>query len=277
MKIYIKLSFKPLHKLFNKLFHMYLYLNRNKPLMITSTIDGITYQLNLHEQIDSALFFLGSFDQHTNNAIKRLCKKGMTALDIGANVGAYTFILAKLVGKYGKIIAFEPMSNAFSKLKRNMALNNFQNITLEKLALTNESKKEYAMFRTSWLVRGGSRIDSQKNEEIYFITLDDYLKKKGIKKVDFIKIDVDGYEFKVVQGAINTLKKNKPILILELGIYTLEKNGDKIEDFILFLLNLGYRFYSQFNFKEFPSVNAMINSIPEHSTIDVIASVINLI
>lgn len=272
---YGKLSFKPFMKLLNRLFTLYISIKRRvlRNRIVISNIDGINYELNLNEMIDSAIFFSGCFDRNTTNAINRLCKEEMIVLDIGANVGAYTLRIAKIIGKMGRVIAFEPMAWAFLKLKRNMELNNFQNITLEKLALTNETKNEINGFKSSWLLSGGSCDISQKKELIQFMKLDNYLSKKGIKEVDFIKLDVDGYEFKVLQGAINTLKKDKPIIILELGIYTLDRVDDKIEDMISFLSYLGYKFYSESDFKEFSNTKAMINSIGESSTINVIVSV----
>ncbi|KKN21501.1 hypothetical protein LCGC14_0924660 [marine sediment metagenome] len=223
--------------------------------------------------IDRSLFFLGYYDYDTTNAINRLCKEGMIALDIGANIGVYTFRMAKLVGKTGKVIAFEPMSWAFLKLKKNFELNNFHNITLEKLALTNKQKKENTFFKSSWSTDGVLKDIAQKKELIEFTTLDEYLREKGINKVDFIKIDVDGYEYRVLQGAIDALKIFKPIIILEIANYTLTN----IEAVISLLSNLGYEFYSEKNFRKYNNINNNINmlknSIKKYLKIDVILSV----
>ncbi len=272
---YKKLPFNPFSKLFNRIFNFYLFIIKRKIYKnrkLIAKIDGVNFQLELNEMIDSDLFFLGYYDYDTTNAINRLCKEGMIALDIGANIGVYTFRMAKLVGKTGKVIAFEPMSWAFLKLKKNFELNNFHNITLEKLALTNKQKKENTFFKSSWSTDGVLKDIAQKKELIEFTTLDEHLREKGINKVDFIKIDVDGYEYRVLQGAINTLKIFKPIIILELDNYTLRRSGTNIEAVISFLSNLGYKFYSEKNFREYNKINMLKNSIKKYSKIDVILS-----
>ena len=165
------------------------------------------------------------------------------------------------------------MSWAFLKLKKNFELNNFHNITLEKLALNKEKKKKINFFKSSWATDGVLKDTAQKKELIEFTTLDEYLREKGINKVDFIKIDVDGYEYRVLQGAINALKIFKPIIILELANYTLTN----IEAVISLLSNLGYEFYSEKNFRKYNNINNNINllknSIKKYLKIDVILSV----
>ena len=87
---------------------------------------------------------------------------------------------------------------------------------------------------------------------------------------------VDGYEFKVIRGAVETLKLYKPPIVMELGVYTLEEVGNNIMDLVSLLLDLGYKFYSTETMKMFPSINIMINSIPNEATINVILSIDDL-
>lgn len=246
---YRRLPFKPFKAVLKKVYSFYRSINRNGS--VVAKVDGIIYELDLNEQIDSAIYYDGYFEKYTTNAINNLCKKGMTVLDIGANIGCHTFRFAKLVGSTGKVIAFEPTSWAFQKLKRNMELNDFTNVVLENIALSNENKDDQEVrFFSSWPLHPSSydKIHSihgglDMRDVVRFVTLDDYVKRYGIKKIDFIKLDVDGYEYKVIQGAIETLKLHKPTMIIELVEYTHKEVGDNIFEMVSLLSDLGYNFY----------------------------------
>ena len=184
----------------------------------------------------------------------------MTVLDIGANIGCHTLRFAKLVGPEGRVIAFEPMEWAFSKLKRNVELNNFS-IILEKAGLSNETKTEQICFKSSWPVDHKPIPEAQMENLVQLTTLDDYLKGKQFKNIDMIKIDVDGYEFKVLRGAAETLKTYKPVIIMEAVARTLKrwKGGGNIEDMLLYVQGFGYKLFSVKDFKMFPDIHSFIN------------------
>lgn len=140
----------------------------------------ITYELDLNELMDSIIYYTGCYEPQTKAVINKYCKPGMIVFDIGANSGGHTFQFAKLLNKSGKVVTFEPMSWAFSKLKRNTELNTLDNIILEKLALSDVSEKKLVNFKTSWPLNGITQQHSaQKAEEVEFITLDDYVKNTG--------------------------------------------------------------------------------------------------
>jgi FkbM family methyltransferase len=271
-----RLPFKTLERFLVKIYT--LYKSFKKIRTVIATIDGITYELDLDELMDSVIYFEGSFEPDTTGVINKLCKEGMTVIDIGANIGCHTLRFAKLVGPRGKVIAFEPMSWAFSKLIRNIELNNFDNIVLEKTALSNENNENQEVnFPCSWPISG--IVDFKRylahqahimKDVVDFITLDDYVSKKGMSKIDLIKLDVDGYEFKVIRGALETLKLYNPIIIMELAVYTLKEMGDKVTDLVSLLSDLGYKFYSEKDMKRFPSTDIMINSIPKEASINVV-------
>ncbi len=193
----------------------------------------------------------------------------MTVLDIGANIGCHTLLFAKLVGTEGKVIAFEPMSYAFLKLKRNIQLNNFNNIKLEKVALSNINTSQDIHFQSSWTLDGASQCQDSK-EFINFINLDDYVRTNLINKIDFIKLDVDGYEYKVISGGLATLKRDRPLLLVEMGAHTLKTVGDNVYDLVNTLAKLGYRFYSETDLNHSLDSGDVIKSIPENGTINVL-------
>lgn len=269
-----------LYKIFNRFPHfiqniiqkIFNYFFRKKSwTVIHTTKDNITYELDLWEWIDNNIYYLWCFEPNTYNAIKKLLKKDMTVIDIGANIWAHTFIMAKIVWNNGKVIAFEPMKWAFKKLKKNYDLNTFNNITLENSWLSNKNAKLHWKFTFSWRIDWKKKISNE--QELQFQTLDEYITNNHIKSVDFIKLDVDWYEYKVLQWAQETLKKHKPIIVLELWEYTLSGCGDKIEDLLDLLYQIWYEFYAEENFVKFKNKHSLLHKIPVNWTINAIASI----
>jgi FkbM family methyltransferase len=249
---------------------------------VVSTIDGITYELDLTELIDHTIYFEGCYEASTTAIVKKFTKAGMVVIDIGANIGCHTLRFAKLVGANGRVTAFEPMSHAFNKLKRNVELNNFQNVNLEKVALSDQNLGDQAVnFTSSWPLRreGGPHkapIEEVKAEIVNFMTLDEYIKGNEIKKLDLIKLDVDGYEYKVLKGAVETLKAFKPLIIMEIGTATMGRARDMTVYLIELMHGIGYRFYDERTMKQFPTTGSLMESIKKGLAINVVVSVSNL-
>ena len=270
VNFYRKLPFEPFKKTLSDLLHKYQLKNKNR--IVVSEIEGIIYELDLNELIDSSIYYQGCFEGATTVIINKYVKKGMAVFDIGANIGCHALRFAKLVGSEGRVVAFEPMLKAFSKIRRNIELNHFQNIILEKKVLSDKNLgKQEIHFQCNYLLDTGEEdISNIKKEIVDITTLDEYVKTNKINKIDFIKLDVDGYEYKVLKGGINSIKNFKPIMIIEFGKRTLEKSGDKLEDLIDSLDSLGFSFYSEKKEKKYEDKNVILNAVPEGRTINVL-------
>lgn len=239
---------------------------------VVKMVDGIRYELNLNEIIDSSIYFLGVFEPDSVSAIKRLVKQGDIILDVGANIGCHALLFSKLAGPEGRVIAFEPTAWAFEKLKRNRELNLdlfTQNLDLEKMAIADSSvKSQPVQFRSSWRLFGPPEQIEQELVDI--LTIDEYLERSGLTRINFIKVDVDGYEYKVIKGALRTLQVHKPVLMMEFGHYSLEGVGDRLEDLVDCLFSLGYTIRWDKEFYLFRDRSEILAAVPPDSTINVI-------
>ena len=231
---------------------------------VRKNVDGITYELDLNENIDSSLYMSGCFEQEVTNAINVLTKPGYIIMDVGANVGCHTLRFSRLVGTEGRVFAFEPTSYAYEKIRKNLALNLpfSDNVVLEKMAVSNIlAKDQLIRFMSSWKLFGNQK---QIHEEIVdFVTIDEYVVGNAIDRVDILKIDVDGFKPEVVEGALDTIRKNKPILFLEVN------NTPKVEDMLNHLLDLAYVFLFEENYAPAQSkheILALVNERPVNST-----------
>jgi FkbM family methyltransferase len=157
-------------------------------------------------------------------------------IDIGSNFGTYT-ILALKKKKYNKVISFEPNKEVFLLLKKNVELNKLEEFTtLENIGLGEKEKEVY--FKCEKNHTGVSRIVKEKTEEnikIKIISLDIYLLKNNInsKDIDFIKIDVEGYEKNVLEGMKKTLNQLKKGTKIQIEIWRKHPNAEKTKNLIL--------------------------------------------
>ena len=130
-------------------------------------------------------------------------------IDAGAYNGVISLYMSKLVGKHGKVIAFEPDTLNYEKLKKNIKLNNAKNIILLNKGLW--SKNTVLLFENKHASGSKILLNSDSKEEIIKIetvNLDNEIKRLNIKKINYIKMDIEGAEIEAVRGAKKTLKKN---------------------------------------------------------------------
>ena len=166
---------------------------------------------------------------YDGNDIKPYFKlKDGTFIDVGANIGKYTLILGNRLKDMGKVISIEPEKRNFSVLKKNVKINKLNNIILENVALSNKN----GVIKL-YLSKGAGRHSIKKvtgnKTFVQGIKLDDLIKKYKITDVNLIKIDVETAEVEVLEGAMKTIKKNSPKMIIEI---LSNENLKKIKDLI---------------------------------------------
>lgn len=176
--------------------------------------------------------------------VRNTVKAGDTVLDIGANLGYYSFFLASRVGKKGKLIGVEPIPLFAEVWKKNMKQFRKFNINLENCALGSEFNDSVTMSIpvVNGVVRHGlTRVvenDEDKSENLSFnvpmYVGDVLLQKHELDKLDFIKCDVEGYEQFVIPSLEENIIKFKPLIQIELGG---EENRKNVFNF---LENLGF-------------------------------------
>lgn len=154
--------------------------------------------------------FAGCFEPAELAFVSRHLKRGQVVLDVGANAGLYTVIAARIVGNTGHVFAFEPDNRAVALLRRNVALNGLTNVTVIEAAVSNETGQrqfaaasDIAMSSLAVTHRDDQQVQSWRTVEA--IRLDDALRKYGIQGASFLKIDVEGAEKLVFEGASDLL------------------------------------------------------------------------
>ncbi len=250
---------------------------KRQPLYII-TRKGITYEVDLKEGLDLSLFLFGGFQSHVAGAFVSSLPAESVVVDIGANVGILTLEYARRLPK-SRVYAIEPTRYAFSKLQRNVALNPelAQRISIHQMFCTDrDNHATPSAVYSSWNVGDkATKEDHQvhgghlkSTDGASSVTLDAFCRAQGLNRLDLIKIDTDGYEMDVLAGGVESLRRWRPIVVLETGQYLLEERGKTIADLLALLPD--YVVLRQPDGTEVTPMTAA-HLIPRQSTVDCLA------
>jgi len=194
--------------------------------------------------------------------INSTIKKGQTVLDIGAHKAGYLYFMLKQVGDKGKVFAFEPQSYLYQYIKKIKGLFNWDNVTIEHLALSDSDGTATLYIPTNKVSKGsapGATIVEHKNnsrfgttENVSTETLDSYCNRHNIKP-EFLKIDVEGNELRIFQGGVDTLTKYKPKIVV--AIEALHVGQEKVLETFKFMESLGYSGHILHGLERIPLTN----------------------
>jgi FkbM family methyltransferase len=152
----------------------------------------------------------GTYEPEQTRHFRELLRPGMTVLDVGAHVGYYTLLSARLVGSRGKVVAFEPNPRNCAFLRQHVAANGLENVTVEQSAVADRNGRMRFDFGTG---TGTGRLTPEGEIDVSSVRLDDYCAARGIVP-GAIKIDVEGAELDVLRGAEATIVDRPPVLFL---------------------------------------------------------------
>jgi len=185
----------------------------------------------------------GNYEPHVTALFRDRLKQGMHVLDVGANVGYFSMLAASLVGPAGSVLAIEPNAGNVKLLEASRRANCFANITVLQTAAGSETgllvlNTSYSNGTTAPLSDDlGSLIDATT---VPCVRIDD-VAPKG-RRIDFIKIDVEGAEYTALSGARELIRRDRPAIASEFSPGMLRMiSGIDGPPYLDFLLGLGYR------------------------------------
>ena len=249
--------------------------------LVSARRHGIVWDLDLREGIDLTIYALGAFERDTLKALESLVQPGATVLDIGANMGAHTLHLARLVGEMGRVIAFEPndfpIPQPRGQLKADPALEPRVEVHQAFLVADAAATPVVSAVASSWPVDGsipdneamGSRAMGVSGAAA--MTVDGVLAASGDPVVQLIKMDVDGHELEVLEGARQVLIRCHPVIVMELAPYVFQP-ASNFDTMVRVLTELNYVFVPLGSTAELPSDPARLRSlIPRLGSVNVVA------
>jgi FkbM family methyltransferase len=217
---------------------------------VTTIAPGVKMVLN-SESILSKAIYAGRFEWQELQFLTRILQPGDTFIDIGSNIGLYSMIAAKRVGKNGSVIAVEPVSKTFHRLERNIQLNKYKNVKAFQLAISSSngilpmsvSQDGYDAWNSLTKPARGEKFIT---EEVTTIKFDDFVTQNSLtSRIKMVKVDVEGWEDELFKGAVTTLSAaDAPIIQVEFNEPALNAAGSSSEKLMDRILKFGYHLYS---------------------------------
>ena len=229
-----------------------IFLN-SAPIVVVGCYD-IKYSCYKRSALDAHIIKKGILPEYLCTTSNLKLPKQSVIFDVGANVGYVSFVLAKKYAELGSVHAFEPDLSNIKQFKRNLALNSIDNLYLHEYALQDRDDIDALKFNIRRLIDGDfnenrgistiANIGLGKVGEVEVLasTIDRQVEKLNLKRLDLIKIDVEGVESLVIKGGLGAIQKFHPIIQYEFSrvLDNLSRSNNAIESFGL-IKSLGYK------------------------------------
>ena len=215
---------------------------REKELAVPITVrwhGGTTVDLTLGNDNSLCLYVCGSFEPNEFAFLDKVLRPGMVFVDVGANDGYFTLFAARRVGPAGRVVAAEPSSRERAHLQRNLGRNGLDNVSVIPAAIGATSG--LADLHLAHGVHAGHNtlggfahddVVRASLERVAIEPLDSVIARLGLARVDFVKIDVEGAEARVIAGASNVLTSMRPMMLIEVNDKALRAQNHCAESLI---------------------------------------------
>ena len=222
---------------------------KHRSLQIAVEYDKGLINIDTCYAAERELLFYGSVEPGISALIKKTVKQGDVCIDIGANIGALTLLMAFQTGPEGRVIAVEPHPLMLQRLQNNIRLNRLRHVNIIPAAVSDtEGRKTLYSKPGDHFHQGASSLQQSEKltdrMEIQTITGAVLEKKVGNEKCKFVKIDVEGHDYIVLKEIRNIVKESKPVIVFEYVKKPWSDTNSKIEDAITLLAEFNYHFYT---------------------------------
>lgn len=209
--------------------------------------DGVRFLVDTASHIEWEIFFFGGYERSTIRLLKQRARPDGLAIDVGANIGSHAIPMAKAM-RTGRVLAFEPNPLVFPRLIANLALNPDCNVDARAMAIGNRIG-QVELFIPSPDAGNLGQASLVENSNFNKVgvpctTLDSLLEDEKLGTVDVLKIDVEGFEWAVIEGARTMLARDHPLVVFEYNRDQWERAGQKLIGVTNVLRAVGYTDFS---------------------------------
>lgn len=214
--------------------------------MLLAEVRGKRMYLDLRDRVVcETLYTRGIWEASVTRAFRNLLRSGMVVVDLGANVGYYTLLAAEIVGRTGRVFAFEPDPFCFGLLQKNVAINRCANVITVNKAVSDRRGMGWLFVEEK--NKGGHMLrasgEAGRSIPVEVTSLDDYF-RDGATRIHLIKIDIQGAEMAALRGMKKIIEANEDLAVLvEFWPAGIERFGDAPADFVRLLLEYGFRLH----------------------------------
>lgn len=187
---------------------------------------GDRFYLNPYFFLDRAVIAYGDYDAPLHRFIDRHIRPGMVCFDVGANIGLMSVHMARRVGPDGAVFSFEPVATVYQRLEQHVRANQLEGHThLHRVALSNaDGEAEIHYGNEDWTNQGMASLVSTNDRNVQQTcmvetsTLEAFVERHRVERIDFIKVDIEGAEPLFLEGARKVLRAMKPIVSIEVSV-----------------------------------------------------------
>ena len=196
------------------------------------------------------VLMFGSYEPELRRVFESVLRPGDVAIDVGANVGWHTLLMARCVGPGGSVLAIEPNPSVRMRLERNVEINRLENVRILPFAVSNaECTAEFFAPAARDTGAGDGHLVPAGcgNGNIISVdvrTLDGVVSERQLRGVDLIKLDIEGFEWPAMRGAERTIERFRPVVVFEYNDEYVGRGTGSAREIGDFLGQLGYRLYT---------------------------------
>jgi FkbM family methyltransferase len=211
---------------------------------------GARLSCDLGDDVQRHIYFFGAYEPIEAQLFTFLLKPGMVVVDAGAHVGQYSLIAAKSVGPDGEVHAFEPVPATFARLEAHVTANGFAStVRLNRTALWRGNDeltvslplgepKNSGAYTAAPLLSAIDRVSAPG------VALDDYVERRGLRRLDVVKMDIEGAELFALEGATRSIARWHPVLLMEINEVACRRMGYEPARLWEHLAPYGYRMWA---------------------------------
>jgi FkbM family methyltransferase len=211
---------------------------------------ALRVRCDLTDQLQRQIYF-GLYEPDETPFFRGRLRPGDVFFDVGANVGYYSLMAAEMCGPTGQVHSFEPVAENAAVLAENAALNRLDNITLNRVAVTDGASDEITIFKrqsgsnSGWASIAPSPKRGNLAVTVPATSLDRYVAERGVGRVSLMKLDCEGAEHLVLRGARDLLSgPDAPDLMCEVNPFHLSLLGSSGAELKGLIADCGYRLYA---------------------------------
>jgi FkbM family methyltransferase len=219
-----------------------------KDPLVRQVYQGNKILCNLNDHVQSRIYFFGAYEPIEAHLFLNLIEPESHVVDAGANIGFYSLLAASQVGERGQVHSFEPVPFNYNQLLKNIEMSQKQNITVHKLGLWNQDETltfslDQSMNNNHGSFTAGPVGQTHNQVECPVTRLDRLLQEGTIKKVDLVKMDIEGAELMALQGALNTIDQFESSFLMEINQGACQAMGYESTQIDEIFLKRGYKIF----------------------------------
>ena len=228
--------------------------------------DGLLFHCDTQSFLEWYIFFYGAFRPEVSRLINRMLRPGQVAIDIGANVGMHSVIMANRVGPTGRVVVFEPDPHPMGRLRRNMALNGIDWVTTVEAAVSarSETRTFYLHDDTIGNFANASLVAANVGKqtasvEMQVVSIDEWMRDNPLPRVDVVKLLAQGEEYNALQGMRGLIERDRPKIFFLYEPSYWQRQDLELMDAVKFFAGHGYGVQEV----EFRSRREVVGEIPK--------------